>query len=592
MNSTISRTTEFIEICPLPGFAISMEGLVIAWNQAVARLTGLKAEDMIGTRDHWKALRPDPQPLLCDVMLARASGNTLGKRLDSAWEGNEDEAWGIKRVERPIVGEGMIFSQAGFLRDASGVRTGVWQIYQPLSLMQVLAHSSVLDMVLSKIPDPMAVAVNGRLLCVNTAFADLSGLKDPRDAVGLRVGNFIDDADRERFLRLNGNQHAGLAPNKTYSWKYNVHGKIKHVEGSPTVFMQGQDTILVSTIKDVTETVRRQEKFEQEKLQLEAENRRLLETIERQSQIFVGESPAMRRTLERAVQLSKTDTNLVILGETGSGKSMLARLIHDMSRRSGQPFLSVNCAAIPEQLLEGEFFGHVKGAFTGALPQKVGYLGQAHGGTLFLDEVGELSPIMQSKLLYAVERKKYMPLGGSRELASDVRLICATNRDLAEMLRSGAMREDFFYRIFVIDIAIPALRERRNDLPQLVDYLFDKFGASDTWKTLPNRARQAILSYDWPGNVRELQNVLTRYIVTGELQFVSRRKASPLVLPKDADVFPEHDEHFSLAEHLEQVERELIQQALKANNGRKDRTAEALGINVRTLHRRCVHFGL
>ena len=368
------------------------------------------------------------------------------------------------------------------------------------------------------------------------------------------------------------------------------------------VFPWGNQTALLSTMVDVTDAVLKEQELEDERARLEKENAQLLEKISRQDAVFFGESPAMRKTMSLAVQMGKTDTNLVILGETGTGKSLLARVIHDVSPRRDHPFVMVNCAAIPEQLLESEFFGYAKGAFTGATGDRQGFLGAAHRGTLFLDEVAELNPAMQAKLLHAVENKRYTPVGGTRSLAGDVRLICATNRDLIQMVREGTLREDFFYRIFVVDIPVPPLRERKEDLPKLIEFFFAKFSPLDAKVRIPEELVRLFLAYDWPGNVRELQNVILRYLATGQVQFIAptERMAESSFAPSlftERETDPERNTKteaaFSpLKKMLEQAERAYILQALAHCNGNKAHTARLLGVKLRTFHSRCARLGI
>lgn len=262
--------------------------------------------------------------------------------------------------------------------------------------------------------------------------------------------------------------------------------------------------------------------------------------------------------------------------------------------------MRVNCAAIPETLLESEFFGHVRGAFTGAATQKAGYLAAANGGTLFLDEVGELNLAMQAKLLHAVENKRFTPVGATAEVASDVRLICATNRDLVKMMREGTLREDFFYRIFVGDVRVPPLRERRQDIPELARFFFAKFGLAPPEGAAAARLMRRLAAYDWPGNVRELQNVLLRYAVTGQLRLFGAAGPAPEAPPASLPGEPPSvaasggppPEDLNLAACLEQAERACIERALALCHGRKDRAARLTGQSLRTFHRRCARLGL
>ena len=508
----------------------------------------------------------------------------------------------ILRIERPLKGETTLWTQAGLLYGAQGETTGAYQMFQVVSLAQFTIASPIVQTLIDKFPLPVALVLQSRIKATNQAYAAMTGYESPEAMIGLPVGAFIDEADQARFQELNANNHAGLKPNAVYRWRYRVHGQVRHVEGYPVVFPWGNQTALISTMVDVTDAVLKEQELEDERARLEKENAQLLEKISRQDAVFFGESPAMRKTMSLAVQMGKTDTNLVILGETGTGKSLLARVIHDVSPRRDHPFVMVNCAAIPEQLLESEFFGYAKGAFTGATGDRQGFLGAAHRGTLFLDEVAELNPAMQAKLLHAVENKRYTPVGGTRSLAGDVRLICATNRDLIQMVREGTLREDFFYRIFVVDIPVPPLRERKEDLPKLIEFFFAKFSPLDAKVRIPEELVRLFLAYDWPGNVRELQNVILRYLATGQVQFIAptERMAESSFAPSlftERETDPERNTKteaaFSpLKKMLEQAERAYILQALAHCNGNKAHTARLLGVKLRTFHSRCARLGI
>lgn len=600
----------------LPAFTLDRSGLVAAWTPACERLTGVRAAAMLHTRRQWRAFYHTPRPLLADLLLCGDEAGLEQTYKATLKRHGDGAASCILRVERTLDGETTLWTQAGLLRDEGGGVTGAYQVFQIAGLAQFTATSPIVQTLIEKFPLPVALVLQSRIQVTNMAYARLTGYDSPEAMIGLPVGTFIDEADKARFLELNANNHAGLKPNAVYRWRYRVHGKIRHVEGRPVVFPWGNDTALISTMVDVTDTVRKERELEDERARLEKENAQLLEKLSKQDEIFLGDSPAMHRTMTLALQMGKTDTNLVILGETGTGKSLLARVIHDVSPRRDQSFVMVNCAAIPEPLLESEFFGHTRGAFTGATDARRGLLGAAHRGTLFLDEVAELNPAMQAKLLHAIESKQYTPVGGTRPLAGDVRLICATNRDLVQMVRDGTLREDFFYRIFVVDIPVPPLRERREDLPKLIEFFFAKFSPLDADIRIPPELVRLFLRYDWPGNVRELQNVILRYLATGQVQFIAPLDARPYpgpgrsLLPSAAfsasgDGDParadperqaagpgEENVPLSLQEALDRAEREHILRVLKQCNGNKVRAAQRLGVKLRTFHRRCGRLGI
>lgn len=613
----------------LPLFTLDRSGLVASWNPACADRTGLGAAEVLHTRRHWRAFFHTPRPLPADLLLYGDEAG-LEKAYKATLKRHENGSVScILRIDRALDGETTLWTQAGLLRDEKGEISGAWQMFQTIGLAQFTVTSPIVQTLIEKFPLPVALVLQSRIQVTNRAYASLTGYDSPEAMIGLPVGTFIDEADKVRFLELNANNHAGLKPDSVYRWRYRVHDRIRYVEGRPVVFPWGNDTALISTMVDVTDAVLKEQELEDERARLEKENAHLLEKLSRQDAIFLGDSPAMRKTMSLAVQMGKTDTNLVILGETGTGKSLLARVIHDVSPRRDHPFVMVNCAAIPEQLLESEFFGYARGAFTGAAGDRQGFLGAAHRGTLFLDEVGELHPAMQAKLLHAVESKRYTPVGGTRPLDGDVRLICATNRDLVQMVRDGALREDFFYRIFVVDIPVPPLRDRKEDLPKLIEFFFAKFSPLDAKVRIPEELIRLFLRYDWPGNVRELQNVILRYLATGQVQFIAPLESgeatratapgtphtagtgganllphlSSAVSPhgraagdrpdKDPEDGADTDADIvSLKDALERAERDHILKSLRLCHGNKVRAAQRLGVKLRTFHRRCGRLGI
>ncbi len=297
----------------------------------------------------------------------------------------------------------------------------------------------------------------------------------------------------------------------------------------------------------------------------------------------------MQRIYETILKAAQVDAGVIIYGESGTGKELAAQTIHELSRRSGGPFITVNCGAIPDTLIESEFFGYKKGAFTGAAVDKPGFLDLAHGGTLFLDEVGEIPLNLQVKLLRAIEGGGYTPVGGKNLEKSDFRIIAATHRNLRELVAQQKMRQDFYYRIHLIPIYIDPLRQRKEDLPQLIDHFLNTLGDG---RPLPDRVVQELFQYDWPGNIRELQNVIHRYVTLGEIDLspTSGRmepEDSPLPFPK-----PSNTSFTSLADALNEAEKSCILQCLQAQKWKRGRVAEILGIDRRTLFRKMKHHGL
>jgi len=296
---------------------------------------------------------------------------------------------------------------------------------------------------------------------------------------------------------------------------------------------------------------------------------------------LVGRSGEIGALVARIRKASACAECVLVLGESGSGKELAARAIHEASPRARGPFVSVNCGAIPECLMENEFFGHRKGAFSGADSDHDGLLAQAHGGTLFLDEIGEIPLRIQVKLLRAIEGGGFLPVGGTRPQNPDFRLVAATNRDLEELVASGAMRQDFYYRINVLPVRVPPLRQRRNDIPLLFEFFLEDYPDAPL---MSGHMLRRIMEYDWPGNVRELRNAATRYATLGELP--------PEVMCARGGGLPPAPGDGTLRERMALLERQIIEQELAAHRWNRSRTAGALGVDRRTLYEKIRLHGL
>ncbi len=305
----------------------------------------------------------------------------------------------------------------------------------------------------------------------------------------------------------------------------------------------------------------------------------------------VGKARPWTDVLELAETVAPTDSTVLLSGESGTGKEVMARYIHSLSGRNGGPFLSINCGALPESLLESELFGHVKGSFTGAVKDKEGLLEAATGGTLFLDEVGEMTPATQVKLLRALQEREVVPVGSTQPVSVDARIIAATNRELEEEIRTGGFRSDLYYRLNVIALHLPPLRERRDDIPLLVDFFVSRLaGDGDGGIELEPEAMEALKGHDWPGNVRELENALERAAVVAPNGAIRAEDLPARVL--EAPPARVVSELAPANPTMELVERAYIAWVLQAENGNKTRAAEVLGIDPSTLYRKLNRYGI
>src|SRR5208282_4141870 len=322
---------------------------------------------------------------------------------------------------------------------------------------------------------------------------------------------------------------------------------------------------------------------------LEQENQRLTEVMHEES--LVGDGPRMKEVYQLLGKVAPSESTVLIEGESGTGKELLAVALHRNSPRSSRPFIAINCAAIPEALLESDLFGHERGAFTGAATLKKGRLEIADGGVVFLDEIGELAPSLQVKLLRVLQERSFERVGGTHTIQVDIRLIAATNRDLEEAVRKGDFRQDLYYRLAVVTITMPPLRERKEDIPILVRHFVQKYAKRCKLKPKPvsREAMAALVNHDWPGNVRELENAIERALVLG---------SSDMVLPEDLpESLLEHAPAEDMTEgkyhaSVKELKKHLIVDAVEQTRGNYVEAAGILGVHPNYLHRLIRNLGL
>lgn len=308
---------------------------------------------------------------------------------------------------------------------------------------------------------------------------------------------------------------------------------------------------------------------------------------------IIGRSTAMKSMLETVALVAPTEATVLIMGESGTGKELVANAIHQNSPRSSQPLIKINCAALPETLLESELFGHEKGAFTGAVGARRGRFQLAHKGTIFLDEIAEMPMALQSKILRVLQEREFEPIGSSKTIKVDTRIITATNRDLQEEIQAGRFREDLFYRINVVSVTAPALRDRRDDIPLLADYFLKRY--SDKNKKNINgftpRAMDLLSRYDWPGNIRELENTVERAVIMTRGNLIAPEELPGSLRGPDADNEVEVTGP-PVQGSLKQAEKEIILNTLKETGGNRTHAAKILGISRRTLQLKLKDYGV
>ena len=434
------------------------------------------------------------------------------------------------------------------------------------------------------------------IIFVNNALIEMLGYQKPEDMLDKQILTFISDRFTLYFMEMFeslDNQTTGerffqarwLKKDKTEIW----------VEGRAILIQWKSKPSVLLTARDITTAKLREISMQEEAEHLRRENVNLRSSMKDRYRLghIIGKSAPMQHVYEQILNASGTDANVIIYGESGTGKELVAAAIHNMSRRRDKKFVTVNSAAIPDNLLESEFFGHKKGAFTNATTDRAGYLDIADGGTLFLDEVGDLSINLQAKLLRAIEGGGYNPVGSNVTKKSNFRIIAATNKNLLEMSKSGEVREDFFFRVHIIPINLPPLRERKDDIPLLVESFVKKYSEYKKNVIIPGQVMEELIQYDWPGNVRELQNVIQRYLTVNQLDFL-KESSLPSVIQRDEKTSKQQSikPYSQLKEDIAALERKNIMETLKNTKGNKTKAAELMGFSRKTLSRKMKRLGL
>lgn len=366
------------------------------------------------------------------------------------------------------------------------------------------------------------------------------------------------------------------------------------ITGNPFFNEAGEVTQVLTVMRDMTELLKMQsdlEEIEKKSEKYLSELNRLKKEYYKQNNL-IGESDKMKEVKEIINYIAKTDATVLITGETGCGKEVVSREIHHQSDRSKMPYIKVNCAAIPDSLIESELFGYEKGAFTGAQNKdKLGMFETANGGTILLDEIGEMPLNLQSKLLRVLQEKEITRVGGTRSIKIDVRIIAATNQKLDDLIKTGKFREDLYYRLNVVPIRLPALRERKEDIPLLANTFLEKFNQKyKKEKRFESLAMGALESYEWPGNVRELQNVIERLVVIGDETYITFNHIAN-ILGKNGVKVSLEGANLTLRQAVDMFERQIIEKALE-QHGSTYKAAEALGVTQPTVFRKAKALGI
>jgi len=494
--------------------------------------------------------------------------------------------------EKPEIYEGPFLKEERSLLNAIAMQLGsiVGRLRSERALQESESRYKILA---EQVADGVTLVQGGKCLFANDAFASMLGYLNSNRIVDREIVDHISGDFKQSFLKLHKALEEGSSDEHIFQGKcITKDGKEFWIEGHLNVIKWEGKSAVLSTIRDITKSKLKEIEIQDESEHLRREIIKLRSSIKERYRFgnIIGKSSSMQEIYELILKAGASDANVIIYGESGTGKELVANAIHEMSNRSDKDFVPVNCGAIPEMLLEREFFGHVKGAFTGADSDAHGYLDLAHRGTLFLDEVGELLLNMQVKLLRAIDSGDYSPVGSNKTRKSDFRIFAATNRDLMNHVNKGLMREDFFYRINIIPISVPPLRDRREDIPLLIDHYLKKYNGNNS-PPISGKIMDALYNFHWPGNVRQLQNVLHRYITLGKLDFIGTTASVSIKLDNVSDE-KTAIEIRGFEDMVKNFEKKLILKALNRNQWHRERAASDLGLPRRTFFRKMKDFEL
>ncbi len=590
-----------LECTPIAQFAIGLDHRVTYWNRACELLTGFSAEEMIGTDRQWEPFYPQKRPVLADLIIDEdfrhfrrlydGKRATKSETIPNAWEATDfflnlgSKPRHVFFLSAPIVGtDGRMIGAVETLQDITRRVNAEKELRASEERYRKLTEN---------VADGVMLVQDGKLIFSNQAFTEIFG---DVDSSNLLDKNIVDLISRD-FTQSVGELKTALEKGRPIEsiarlQTAGTDGDEIWVEAHNSAIMWEGKPAILTTIRDITATKLQEIAILEETEHLRKENKRLRYSIKGQHRFgrIIGKSEVMQAVYDLILKAAASIDNVIVYGESGTGKELVAAEIHKMSERHNGEFVPVNCGAIPESLIESEFFGHKKGAFTGATIDTHGYLDLADGGTLFLDEIGDLSLNMQVKLLRAVEDRGYTPIGSNKVKKSDFRIVAATNKNLKQMVNSGQMRKDFFYRIHVIPIQLPPLRDRKEDIPLLVSHFLQSLSDGEV-SAIPDDIMEGLYNYDWPGNVRELQNMLRRFLTVGSLDFIDLGSDSI----QETEKAPADNlglEGMDLFASVENFEKRLIIKTLEKNRWHKEKTASELGISRRTLFRKLKNYEL
>ncbi len=584
LRESEERYRKVVELSP-ETIIVQIEGKIAFINTIGAKLFGASGREELIGRSFLDFVHPEHQEII------------RTRKKEAKLEGVKSNLVevGFIRLDGQVIDSEVVESQVNFEGNPA-MLTFIRDITERKRTQKVAEENAFLYRTLTtSIADGVILVQDGKIFFANDAFARMCGYGEPDEIAGMDVSRFFDSKITQFFRAVSEpGEHDREVKGSLQGMYFTRTDKKLWMSMNNSVISWKSKPAILTAIRDVTEKVLQERAVREEAESLRRENIKLRSSIKERYKFgkIIGKSLAMQDVYELILKAAATNSDVIILGESGTGKELVARSIHNMSDRAHRSFITVNCGAIPEYLIESEFFGHVKGAFTGAHRGKEGYLHAANGGALFLDEVGEIGLNIQVKLLRAFENGEYSLIGDTKSKKSDFRIISATNKDLSNLTANGLMRQDFYYRISVIPIVLPPLRERKDDIPLLVDHFLQLFAKGETVPTIPGKDMDILLHHNWPGNIRELQNVLKRFLAIRNFDFM---ESLPETLPAVQDICSEKVQNknlFSFRDTLQDVEKKTIVNALNEVSWNRTKAASMLGISRRTLFRRIEKLGL
>jgi transcriptional regulator with PAS, ATPase and Fis domain len=609
LEESRKQLADIIDFLPYPIAVVDIEERIIAWNRAMVDITSVPKSTVMGKnfKSYLENFYSSTEPLLLQLVLEGVfdEGTQKSDRVTGLLQDYdirvEDKKILAERIIPTLYGgeSGEVWVTAGPILDHEGQVVGAIQSMRDVTRIkqterQVRQSERRLSTLMSNLPG-MAYRIamsedSYKVEFVSEGCRQIFG-REPSFFVSRSLSELKSLIHREDLERLLESFRLAVRERKPFECEYRIltdTGETKWVFDKAQVLLQDSDksVSIEGFMADFTVFKSIQEKLRNENMLL-----RLTIRDRYKFKNIIGNCQAMQDVFELIVKAASTSDNVFVYGESGTGKELVAQAIHDTSNRKDKNFIAVNCSAIPESLIESEFFGTARGAFTGANADKKGYLEAADGGTLFLDEIGDISPGLQVKLLRAIDGGGFSPVGSRRVLRPDLRIIAASNKDLQLLVGGTNIRQDFFFRIHVIPIHLPPLRERGDDIFILINHFLKEYGSSHSIASLSRGELEALKNHGWPGNIRELQNVLRRFITMKNLNFM---QIPGLQKEKGEESFDASIETKGqdLKETMIQVEKKVILKVLEQTRWNKSRAAKELGVSRKTLFRKMKVCGL